>query len=80
MGFKAYVRTNQRKPQIANAPVEKHFHERSAEQQVPPLRSPGFPVECSGADEVRAALFTESRIRGRCWLCEVGNPGTLRSG
>ena len=50
------------------------------ELQVPPLRYPGFPVECSGVDEVRAALFMESRIRGRCWLCEVGNSGTLRSG
>src|ERR1700722_11239003 len=23
--------------------------------------------------------FTETRIRGRCEFCEVGNPGTLRS-
>ncbi len=29
--------------------VEKHFHERSVEPQVPPLRSPGFPVEVGGA-------------------------------
>jgi hypothetical protein len=48
--------------------------------QVPPLRSPGFPVETSGSDDLHAALFTESRTRGRRWRREVGNPGTLRSG
>jgi hypothetical protein len=46
--------------------------------QVPPLRSPGFPVEDRGVDGFRAALSKESRIRCRCWHCEVGNPGTLR--
>ncbi len=45
-----------------------------------PYATPDFLFECSGVDEVRAALFTEIRIRGRCWICEVGNPGTLRSG
>ena len=49
-------------------------------QQVPPLRSPRFPVEVGGVAEVPAAFFKESRIRGSRWLCEVGNPGTLRSG
>jgi hypothetical protein len=48
--------------------------------QIPPLRSPGFPVENRGVDGPRAALSKESRIRGRCWHCEVGNSGTLRSG
>jgi hypothetical protein len=38
-------------------PVEKHFQERGAEPQVPPLRSPGFPVEIRGADLPRASLF-----------------------
>jgi hypothetical protein len=48
--------------------------------QVPPLRSPGFPVQVRGFDGLHAALFTESRTRGRCRQREVGNPGTLRSG
>jgi hypothetical protein len=38
----------------------------SVEQQVPPLRSPGFPVESSAIGQVRAPLSAESRIRGRC--------------
>jgi hypothetical protein len=32
--------------------------------QVPPQRSPGFPVVTSGVDQMRAALSTESRKRG----------------
>jgi hypothetical protein len=47
------------------------------EPQVPPLRSPGFPVE--SLDQLHAALSTESCTRGRCWPREVGNPGELRS-
>jgi hypothetical protein len=43
-----------------------------------PLRSPGFPVETRGFDDLYAALFTESRTRGRRWQREIGNPG--RSG
>jgi hypothetical protein len=35
--------------------------------QVPPLRSPGFPVQPGGVVELHSALFTESRTRGR-WL------------
>jgi hypothetical protein len=34
------------------------------EPQISPLRSPGFPVEFCGVDEVPASLFTESRMRG----------------
>ena len=49
------------------------------EQQIPPLRSPGFPVETLGVDELHAALSKESRKRGRRQQREVGNPGTLRS-
>jgi hypothetical protein len=37
-----------------------------AKQQVPPLRSPGFPVEIGGVIELHAAFLTESRTRG-CW-------------
>ena len=33
--------------------------------QVPPLRSPGFPVETRGVEDLHAALSTESRTRGR---------------
>jgi hypothetical protein len=52
------------------------------ELQIPPLRSsPGFPVEARGFDDLRAALFKESRMRGRRQHLEVGNPGLeLRSG
>jgi hypothetical protein len=35
-------------------------------QQVPPLRSPGFPVEVRGVGELHAAFRIESRTRG-CW-------------
>ena len=34
--------------------VGKHFQERSVEQQVPPLRSPGFPVELGGVGALHA--------------------------
>jgi hypothetical protein len=37
------------------------------ELQIPPLRSPGFPVETGGVGELHAAFLTESRTRG-CWL------------
>ena len=36
------------------------------ELQISPLRSPGFPVESGLIGAVRAPLFTESRMRGRC--------------
>jgi hypothetical protein len=55
----------------------KDLREPQCALQIPPLRSPGFPVESRGVDEVHAALSTESRTRGRCEQCEVGNPGTL---
>jgi hypothetical protein len=35
------------------------------ELQVPPLRSPAFPVQVSGVGELHPAFFTESRTRGR---------------
>jgi hypothetical protein len=58
--------------------VEKHFQERTVEPQISPLRSfPGFPVDAQGFDDLHAALFKESRIRGLRWHSEVGNPGTL---
>jgi hypothetical protein len=44
---------------------KKHFQEGTAEPQISPLRSPGFPVETRGFDDLHAALFTESRTRGR---------------
>jgi hypothetical protein len=31
--------------------------------QIPRLRSPGFPVETRGFDDLHAALFTESRMQ-----------------
>jgi hypothetical protein len=59
---------------------EKHFQEGSAEPQVPPLRSPRFPVELVGVGNPHAPFFTEWRTRRCCKFCLVGNPGTLRSG
>jgi hypothetical protein len=56
------------------------MREPGKEPQVPPLRSPGFPVKTRGVEGLYAALSTESRTRGRCQQREVGNPGTLRSG
>jgi hypothetical protein len=50
------------------------------EQQVPPLRSPGFPVELGGFGKLHAPLFTERRIRGSVQRGVAGDPGTLRSG
>jgi hypothetical protein len=50
------------------------------EQQVPPLRSPGFPVDLDGVDAFHVPFFTEGRIRGLVQWCVAGNPGTLRSG
>src|ERR1700745_2335988 len=48
--------------------------------QVPPLRSPRFPVELGGAGELHAAFSTESRILGRCECRGVGNLGERSGG
>jgi hypothetical protein len=40
-----------------------HLRAVRVKLQVPPLRSPGFPVQLSGVGELRAAFLTESRIR-----------------
>jgi hypothetical protein len=39
----------------------KHFQEETAEPQISPLHSPGFPVEDRGVWDLHAALSTESR-------------------
>jgi hypothetical protein len=44
--------------------LEKHFHGKSVELQIPPLRYPGFPVELGGVVAIHAPFFTEGRIRG----------------
>ena len=49
------------------------------EQQVPPLRYPGFPVEVNGVVELHAPFFAEARKRDLVLCCVAGNPGTLRS-
>jgi hypothetical protein len=54
--------------------VEKHFHERSAELQIP--RLPRFPVESCGFGQLHVVLFRENHISGAAESCEVGNPGT----
>jgi hypothetical protein len=56
------------------------FERAQGALQIPPLRSPGFPVETRGVDWVHAVSFAGNRTRGRCQQREVGNPGTLRSG
>ena len=43
--------------------------------QIPPLRSPRFPVEIRGVEEELAPFFTERRTRGPCWCCVTGNRG-----
>jgi hypothetical protein len=48
--------------------------------QVPPLRSPGFPIQLSGVGELRAVFLTESRIRRLGRYRDIGNPGPLQSG
>jgi len=53
----------------------KHFQEGSAEPQISPLRSPGFPVESCGVDSLHAVSFTGNRSRGPGDFREVGNPG-----
>jgi hypothetical protein len=40
------------------------FDSADDEQQVPPLRYPGFPVGVDGVVAVHAPFFTEGRIRG----------------
>jgi hypothetical protein len=47
------------------------------EQQVPPLRYPGFPVKFGGVVALHAPFFTEGRTRGLFQCCVAGNPGTL---
>jgi hypothetical protein len=51
--------------------VEKHFHERSAELQIPPLRYPGFPVELGGADGLHAP-FPYRKAHTRSFLALRG--------
>jgi hypothetical protein len=67
-----------RSDEQAGLPVE--LDARRAKQQVPPLRSPGFPVRRSGFGKLHAPLFTERRIRGSLQCGVAGNSGTLRSG
>jgi hypothetical protein len=56
------------------------FDTAEDEQQVPPLRSPGFPVELDGVGALHAPVFAEGRIRGLVQCSVAGNPGTLRPG
>ena len=41
--------------------------------------APWISCRARGVEDLHAALFKESRTRGRCQQREVGNPGTLRS-
>jgi hypothetical protein len=59
---------------------DKHFQDRSVALRIPPLRSPGFPIELDSVDTLHAPFFTEMRTRGLVQCCVAGNPGTLRSG
>ena len=55
--------------------IEKHFQDGSIELQIPPLRSPGFPVELGGVGALHAAFLNESSKRGYVQRCVEGNPG-----
>jgi hypothetical protein len=46
--------------------VDRAFAKAERELQIPPLRSPGFPMETRGVDALHAARFTASRTRGPC--------------
>jgi hypothetical protein len=52
---------------------------QSAKPQISPLRSPGFPGEVDGVDEVHALFFGERRTRSSVWCSVTGNPGSPRS-
>jgi hypothetical protein len=52
--------------------VEKHFHERSAELQIPRLRSPGFPVELGGVDGPHAP-FLKRKAHTRSLIAVFSN-------
>jgi hypothetical protein len=43
----------------------KNTPRKSIHTEISRLRSPGFPVETHGFDDLHAALFRESRTRGR---------------
>ena len=43
---------------------ETHLQDGFVELQIPPLRSPGFPVELGGFVALHAPFFTEGRTRG----------------
>jgi hypothetical protein len=65
--------------EIACTPTENSGRPRGA-PQIPPLRSPGFPVDLDGVGALHAPFFTEGRTRGLVQCSVAGNPGTLRSG
>ena len=58
----------------------RHLRVVRVKLQVPPLRSPGFPIQLSGVGELRAVFLTESRIRRLGRYRDIGNPGPLQSG
>jgi hypothetical protein len=45
--------------------LSKTFPRKRLQPEISPLRFPGFPMETRGFDDLRAALFTESRAHGR---------------
>jgi len=52
-------------PQAHDSSVENYFHERSAEPQISPLRSPDFLSRFVALINIMRFL-EENRIRGRC--------------
>src|ERR1700691_1244527 len=58
-----------------NSLCRKHSQEKSAELQIPRLRSPGFPVELGGAGDLMRLSLRERRTRGFVQCCVAGNPG-----
>jgi hypothetical protein len=50
------------------------------EQQVAPLRYPGFPVDIGGVGELHAAFLKGSRMSGSGECGVAGNPGSMLLG
>jgi len=56
-------------------PVEKHFQERSAEPQIPPLRSLGFLWKLVALTDLMRLSLRERRTRNLVQCRAAGNPG-----
>ena len=60
--------------------LEKHFQGRTAEPQISPLRSPGFPVENRGVDQQHAVFLRKTAHAVAASAAELENRATLVRG